>query len=282
MSELLPKAELDRKRARLLSRLQKKYDITTQEYLIGPLRVPFTRVTNADTVLDQVCEEIDEIEKRTGGKVPDHLMHMPYWAELWDSAFGVGQWLVGRGVEVLGGRSEVVGRGSELVYRSKSPPTPNPRPPTPDHRPPTHNPRSTLDLGCGMGFAGTVAAMLGNRVVFVDLEIPALLFAKLNSLPWMKRVRCQQLNWQTDKLDEKFDLIIGADVLYERSQWEFLEPFFRRHLQEGGLVLLGEPGRQTGDDFGAWIADKGWSLEIVEEKVVTRDRPIRLFELRLR
>jgi predicted nicotinamide N-methyase len=251
MSELLPKAELDRKREKLLSRLRKKYDITTQEYLIGPLRVPFTRVVNADTVLDQVCEEIDEIEKRTGEKVPDQLMHMPYWAELWDSAFGVGQWLVGGGA---GGRWS----------------------PTPVRQPPM-----TLDLGCGMGFAGVVAAMMGHRVVFADLEVPALLFAKINSLPWLKRVRCQQLNWQTDALDEKFDLLIGADVLYERSQWQFLEPFFRSHLAEEGIVLLGEPGRQTGDDFGAWITDKGWRLNIVEEKVITRERPIRLFELRL-
>jgi len=277
MSELLPKAELERKREKLLSRLTKKYDITTQEYLIGPLRVPFTRVTNADKVLDQVCEEVDEIEKRTGKKVPDQLMHMPYWAELWDSAFGVGQWLVGRGLVdrrsriagrgLVGREPEVVGRKSDVQTDFLSP-TSDPQPPI------------TLDLGCGMGFAGTVASILGHRVVFADIEVPALMFAKLNSLPWTRRVSCKALNWQTDSLAERFDLIIGADVLYERSQWECLEPFFRAHLKEDGLILLGEPGRQTGDDFGDWIRDKGWQLTVVEEKVVTRERPIRLFELR--
>lgn len=272
MSELLPKVELDRKRQKLLSRIKRKYDITTQEYLIGPLRVPFTRVTNADTVLDQVCEEIDEIEKRSGQRMPDQLMHMPYWAELWDSAFGVGQWIVGLGAGGRGLRASV--RRSKIRSRVGEP-TPNPQALAPSPQPP-----STLDLGCGMGFAGVVAAMMGHRVVFADLEVPALLFAKLNSLPWLKRVRFQQLNWQTDLLPEKFDLLIGADVLYERSQWQFLEPFFREHLAENGVVLLGEPGRQTGDDFGAWIRDKGWRLNIVEEKVVTRERPIRLFELR--
>lgn len=264
MSDLLPGAELSRKRQKLLARLCKKYDVTETEYLIGPMRVPFVRVTNADTVLDQVCLEIDEIEKRTGEKVPDQLMHMPYWAELWDSAYGVGQWLVERGLEVVGRRSEV-GRGSAAVQ----PTTHNPQPP------------HTLDLGCGMGFAGTVAAMLGHRVVFADLEVPALLFAKLNSLPWSKRVKCLQLNWQTDHLNEKFDLIIGADVLYEKSQWVFLEPFFRAHLAENGVVLLGEPGRDSGDVFIDWIQKRGWTFKMSEQKVFSRDRAIRLFELRV-
>jgi predicted nicotinamide N-methyase len=244
MSELLPSRELHRKRQILLSRLRRKYDITETEYLIGPLRIPFARVTNADTVLDQVCNEIDEIEKRTGEKVPDQLMHMPYWAELWDSSYGVGHWLVDR---------------ARLMKSDLH----------------------TLDLGCGMGFAGTVAAMLGHRVFFADLEVPALLFAKLNSLPWLRRVRCRQLNWQTDQLNESFDLIIGADVLYEKSQWEFLEPFFRNHLAKDGVVLLGEPGRGTGDLFGDWIRAKGWNLTLTEQKVFSRDCAIRLFELRL-
>ena len=136
-----------------------------------------------------------------------------------------------------------------------------------------------MDLGCGMGLTGTVAAGLGHTVLFADLEPPALLFARLNAAAAWGRVRTRQLNWQTAKLNERFDLIIGADILYERNQWEFLEPFWRMHLGDRGSVLLGEPGRQTGTDFPAWIKDKGWILTSYEESVETRSRPIRLFEL---
>ena len=132
-----------------------------------------------------------------------------------------------------------------------------------------------------MGLAGTVAAALGARVVFADLEPPALLFARLNSMPWRERVRTRQLNWQTDRLDERFDLILGADILYERKQWDYLEPFWRAHVAPSGAVLLGEPGRQTGDLFVDWIAARGWQLTRHAEKVATRPQPIRLFELRL-
>jgi len=92
--------------------------------------------------------------------------------------------------------------------------------------------------------------------------------------------RTRRLDWRRDRIGERFDLIIGADVLYDRTQWEFLEPFWRAHLASGGTVLLGEPGRQTGDLFVDWIGGRGWGLARFEEKVKTREKPIRLFELR--
>ena len=116
-------------------------------------------------------------------------------------------------------------------------------------------------------------------MLFADIEPPALLFARLNSLPWSSRVRTRKLNWRTDRLAERFDLIIGADILYERAQWEYQEPFLRHHLATDGTVLLGEPGRQTGDGFVEWIRERGWHLEIFPETVPTREKPVRLFRL---
>jgi predicted nicotinamide N-methyase len=130
-----------------------------------------------------------------------------------------------------------------------------------------------------MGLSGTIAAALGAKVLFADIEPPALLFARLNSLPWSSRVRTRKLNWQTDRLSERFALIIGADILYERAQWEYQEPFLRHHLAPGGAVLLGEPGRQTGDLFIDWIRDRGWQLQIFSETVPTREKPVRILQV---
>src|SRR5262245_66037430 len=99
---------------------------------------------------------------------------------------------------------------------------------------------NVLDLGCGMGLSGTAAAALGARVLFADLEAAALLFARLNSVPYRGRVRTRQTDWRRDNLGERFDLILGADILYERKQWENLEPFWRAHLAPSGSILLGE------------------------------------------
>lgn len=232
------------RRAKLLARIQRRFATVTETHSIGPLRLPFTRVADPDGVLDQIVEAEDRREKLTGQRREGNELHLPYWAELWDSALGVGALLAS----------------------------------TPHHFLTTRAPR-VLDLGCGMGFAGMVAANLGAEVVFADLEPDALLFAALNALPWSNRIRTWRLDWQRDRIAESFDLIMGADVLYDRSQWEHLDMFFAAHLRAPGAVLLGEPGRQTGDLFPGWIETRGWRLTRLEQRVPSRQQPIRIFRL---
>jgi len=231
-----------RLRYRLLHRIRRNYETTSRLIDIGPFWFDFTSVANPDLVLDQVAAKVD-LEERLHGPLPaDTPMHLPYWAELWDSAAGIGLHLTQR--------QEPIGQ-------------------------------NVLDLGCGMGLAGTVAAAMGAHVMFADLERPALLFARLNSLPWRRHVRTRQLDWRRDQLGERFDLIIGSDILYEKSQWEFLEPFWRGHLADCGSVLLGEPGRATGGMFIEWIQRRGWTIEVSEQPVKTRPMPIRLLTIRM-
>jgi predicted nicotinamide N-methyase len=239
-----PSSGLQRQAAHLRYRIHKRFETITQALRIGSLEIEFTRIREPDSVLDQVVEEEDRRERVTGQRRSGDELHLPYWAELWDSAFGLGAHLVGQAIQ-------------------------SPRP----------QPLDILDLGCGMGLAGTVAAALDHRVLLADLEAPALLFARLNTLRWSDRARVRQLDWRRDRLDEQFDLILGSDVLYERKQWDFLEPFWRSHLRSGGRVLVGEPGRQTGDMFLEWIVARGWKLRSHERRVATRERPIRIFEL---
>ena len=233
--------------------------MVTEPVELSSLRLSFTRVADPDRVLDDIAADEDRRERATGRRASDDQLHLPYWAELWDSAFGIGQFLVRNRTEDSGLRTQP----ERAIPRSVLS-------------------RSVLDLGCGMGFAGTVAAACGHRVLFADLESPALLFARLNSLTWRQRVRTRQLNWRTDRLDERFDLILGADILYERKQWDHLEPFWRAHLADNGSVLLGEPGRRTGELFVDWIRERGWNLGELAEPVETRSNPIRLFRLTLR
>jgi predicted nicotinamide N-methyase len=237
-------------RARLLARIHRRYATSVHGVRFGRAILQFTRIADPDRVLDEVAAEADRRERVSGLREEGEELHLPYWAELWDSATGIGQFLAGK-AEADGWMS---GRGSQVP--------------------------SVLDLGCGMGLSGAVAAALGARVLFADIEPPALLFARLNSLPWQTRVRTRRLNWNIQRLDETFDLIIGADILYDRTQWEHLEPFWRQHLAPGGTVLLGEPGRQTGDLFFEWIKERNWQLDLSEETVPTRKRPIRILRLR--
>ena len=254
------------RRARLLHRIRRRYRTLTEVVRVGPLTFPFTRIEDPNRVLDEVAAEESRLEKEKGQRVHEDQLHLPYWAELWDSATGIGQFLVKESEEGSGVRV----RGSAKTEEASSSLNTEPR---------TLNPLDVLDLGCGMGLSGTVAATLGHRVLFADLESPALLFARLNSLDHSARVRTRRLDWRRDRLGERFDLILGADILYERKQWDHLEPFWRAHLAPAGHVLLGEPGRKTGEMFVDWIGTRGWTLQEFAEPVETRSRPIRLFRL---
>lgn len=256
----MTKVDTSSVRNHLLWRIHRRYQTITARVSIGPVSLDFTRIADPDRVLDDVAAEEDRLEKLRG-RVHEDELHLPYWAELWDSAMGVSLWLAEQMDKGTWGHGD---KGKCQV-----PVSPGPRVRL-----------SVLDLGCGMGLSGTTAAALGHRVLFADLESPALLFARLNSLCFSDRVRFRKLDWRRDRLDERFDLILGADILYERKQWDYLEPFWREHLAKDGIVLLGEPGRQTGDLFIDWIHGKEWSLTQHARAVATREKPIRIFELR--
>jgi predicted nicotinamide N-methyase len=250
--------------ARLLQRIRRKFEIVHQAVPLGPLELPFTRIADPDRVLDDVAAAAD-LRERLSGRRESDPQHLPYWAELWDSAVGVAAYLAGR---------TTLGPGV-----------------------------SVLDLGCGMGLTGTTAAAMGCRVMFADMEADALLFARFNGLRFdrltpvarsrtrdgrpciakhlVPTIRARCLNWQRDYLRERFDLILGADILYERKQWEHLEPFWRAHLAPAGRVLIGEPGRPTGDAFPGWITPRGWTFTSREQVVPIREKPIRLFSMQL-
>jgi predicted nicotinamide N-methyase len=230
------------RRRKLLARIHRRYQTITEDVRLGGMTLPFTRIADPNRVLDEVADAEDRRDKLEGKRRPGDDLHLPYWAELWDSSLAVCEWLT---------QDSGLGTGD-----------------------------SVMDLGCGMGLTGAIAATLGARVLFADLEPDTLLFARLNAIEYLDRIRTRQLNWRTSRLTERFDLIIGADILYERAQWTYLETFWRGHLRAGGRIILGEPGRQTGDLFVEWIAPMPWTLERLERKVPTREKAIRLFVLR--
>ena len=227
--------------ARLLARIRRRFATVTDHVAFGPVRFPFTRVADPNRVLDEVAAEEDRRERTTGQRHSEPL-HLPYWAELWEAGGGVAAYLVNRFPTELSGRA-------------------------------------VLDLGCGQGLLGCVAATLGARVTFADLEAPALLFAQLNATGLGHPTDARRTNWQADQLGRRFDLIVGADILYDRTQWPHLDRFWQNHLAAGGRVLLGEPGRPTGGMFLDWLRDKPWTVAEHEQAVPTRDRPIRIFVL---
>src|SRR4051794_30919098 len=84
----LPARAARQRKLALLARIQRRYQTKDQELTIGSVRLTFTCVADPDRVLDEVADEADRQERLTGNREAEPL-HLPYWAELWDSALGV-------------------------------------------------------------------------------------------------------------------------------------------------------------------------------------------------
>jgi predicted nicotinamide N-methyase len=133
----------------------------------------------------------------------EHEEFLPYWAELWPSA-----------VEL----ARVVARRDLAGVR-------------------------VVELGCGLALPSIAAALGGARVLATDWSPDALRFARLNAERTGVEVETLLVPWgDPEALRERapFDLVLAADVLYERRNTDLLLPLLPRLAPE---VLLADPGR---------------------------------------
>jgi len=113
----------------------------------------------------------------------------------------------------------------------------------------------------------------------VDFAPPALLFAELNAWPWRDRVQVQRVNWCSDNLEQQFDMIIGSDILYDRSDLPHLDRFIRAHRAPPAAVFLGEPNRTMATEFITWFEAHAWNIEQHRVFNSQTTRPVRVLEM---
>jgi predicted nicotinamide N-methyase len=112
-------------------------------------------------------------------------------------------------------------------------------------------PAETLELGCGLGLAGLVALTRGARVHFSDYDRAPLRFVEQSAQasgfePGQFTTRL--LDWR-ELPDERFDLILGADLLYEKRLIPLVAQAIDRLLSPDGIALLAGPYRVATEDF---------------------------------
>ena len=132
-----------------------------------------------------------------------------------------------------------------------------------------------LELGAGLGLVGIVAAAKGAEVVQTDFIPEALQLAeqnaKINHITKIERVLA---DWRKFPLDERFDLIIGSDILYEPTLHPFLKEIFLNNLKPGGTVVLADPGRDDAKSFISMLQEEGYHTDTVTKEVFETGRRI--------
>ncbi|MFT6904692.1 MAG: putative nicotinamide N-methyase [Oleiphilaceae bacterium] len=126
-----------------------------------------------------------------------------------------------------------------------------------------------LEIGCGMALASLLLNSRHANITATDYHPEAGNFlaenVRLNqgqSIPFLRT------GWQNkeDGLG-KFDLLIGADILYERGHIELLSEFIERHSNPSCEVILVDPGRGNHAAFSKKMLKLGYlhSQETVKE-----------------
>jgi predicted nicotinamide N-methyase len=145
----------------------------------------------------------------------------PYWAELWPASIGLSKWFCQRASEMKAS--------------------------------------SALELGCGLGLVAVTLARLGWQISATDFVEDALIFTIHNG-----RKNRAGANLDVDYLDwsspvgRPTDTLVASDVAYDRKNHPYLSRVLRALLNEGGRLILSDPGRPAARPFFELLEKNGY------------------------
>jgi predicted nicotinamide N-methyase len=151
---------------------------------------------------------------------------LPYWAELWPSALALAEEVARRDVEAL----------------------------------------RVVELGCGLGIPSLVAASRGGDVLATDWAAEAVDLLNRNAERNGLRLEAMLADWrEPDALVARapFDLVLAADVLYERRYVDLLLALLPRL---GDSALLADPGRPFTRGFLERAAEC-WQIDTIGDSL---------------
>ncbi|NDV22011.1 methyltransferase [Desulfovibrio sp. JC022] len=110
-----------------------------------------------------------------------------------------------------------------------------------------------LEVGTDGGLCGMIAASRGYEVVLADTDDDALLFARLNASrnKLDEKISMHKVDFAETDLEEKFNYILGCEILHRDDVAQSLPGFIGRHLVEAkdSEVLLAMDKKRGGKKF---------------------------------
>jgi predicted nicotinamide N-methyase len=172
--------------------------------------------------------------------------YMPYWAYLWPGAFLL----------------------AEAVARGDWPET-----------------TRALELGCGLGLTGLVAVAQGIPVRFTDHDRTPLRFVQQSAqangfdpatystglFDWRDLPDPRYPNHVGLVSYERYPLILGADITYERRLTPLVAGVVAALLEPGGVALISDPNRSAAEGLRDAAEGLGLALETVTAEAVSEE-----------
>ena len=148
--------------------------------------------------------------------------------------------------------------------------------------------RCFLEIGCGVGVVGIVAAAFGHRITITEYNLDALNFAKANvhvnfSVHNGAGIDVARLDWNQPQLKKRFDAIVGSEVIYKETDFQAILKLFETYLMPSGEIILAEGVRKTSMQFFRQVSGR---FDISAQKKTLRSKgeafPVILAKMRFR
>lgn len=117
-----------------------------------------------------------------------------------------------------------------------------------------------VELGAGVGMVSIVAAACGASVLATDYSLEALRFVSCNARLNGVELTCDRLDWRLVQCSEQFDMLLAADVLYERVNLLLVVAAIEKLLKPGGVAYVADPRRRLAEHFVALARENGFSI----------------------